>query len=144
MVNIEKVVRVVTPEQKPKGRSHGKSTAQQAQQVQRPRGALFPLSVAQQRNYVPSRMTGMAAAVCGAEGRHIGIRTWVQLPQQLDGRAGPVGDDRGSGLHPLGCTRKRIRLPLGYKGRVIWIQRGGCTVWRCGLGSSSPSVILCL
>ena len=77
MVNIENVVRVVTGEQKPKGRSHEKSTAQQAQQVQRPCGALFPLSVAQQRNYVPSRMIGMAAAVCGAEGRHIGIRTWA-------------------------------------------------------------------
>lgn len=76
-------------------------------------------------NYVPSRMMGMTAAGCGAEGRHIGVRTWVQLPQQLDGRTGPVGDDR---------VRKRIRLPLGYKGRVIWIQRDGCTMWRCGLG----------
>lgn len=135
MVNIEKVVRVVTPEQKPKGRSHGKSMVQQAQQVQRPCGALLPLSAAQQRNYVPSRMMGMAPAVCGAEGRHIDIRTWVQLPQQLDDRAGPVGDNR---------VRKRILLPLGYKGRVIWTQRGGYTVWQCGLGSSSPSVILCL
>lgn len=72
---------------------------------------------------------GVAAAVCGAAGRHKGARTCIYLTQKLDGSDGPVGRDG---------ARKRIRLPLGCKrgkssgyGRMV--LRG-----RMVLVSSSP------